>query len=212
MPLVRALCVWPWTTGRPEDVSSNTFHFNVTGTLLTEVTNIFTALNSFYGSAYGNDQRSPLIDHDAGFVRFYDMSEAEPRVPIDEFAFTALSGTAGTTALPPEAAMVVSVRAEIESGDNKRRRMGRTYLGPFSTQALSSGTGRPGSGFISNLVTAANNLLIASNTADPDWVWAIYSPTDGVARQVVEGYVNNEFDTQRRRGLVDTSRSAFDGT
>lgn len=212
MPTLRAICRWNWTTGRPEDVSVNVFHFINDGVRATVTPEIVAALNAFYDDALGNDQRSPLIDASGGSIKMYDLSEPEPRVPYFEDDLDTLSGSAGSTALPPEAAMVVSFRAAVTSGQNKRRRMGRIYLGPFSTQALSSGTGRPNTGFITNIVTAANGLLYTSKVNTTFWSWAVYSPTDDAAREIIEGYVNNEFDTQRRRGLPDTVRSPFDGT
>jgi hypothetical protein len=93
------------------------------------------------------------------------------------------------------------------SGTPQSRRRGRIYFGPFRTSGLNT-QGRPAAGLITSLVNAGDALLAASDAA-ANWQWVIWSPTTGLEVGVANGWVDDEFDTQRRRGRVPTARTTF---
>jgi hypothetical protein len=51
-------------------------------------------------------------------------------------------------------------------------------------------------------------MLTASN-AQGQWKWAVYSTVNMTGVNVAAGWVENAFDTQRRRGRIATIRSVF---
>jgi hypothetical protein len=49
----------------------------------------------------------------------------------------------------------------------------------------------------------------AAAIASASWDWVVYSPTDDAYHEVANGWVDNAWDTQRRRGYKPTSRTTF---
>jgi hypothetical protein len=193
-------------SGLAEDVVVNAWSFNTAGTKIeSEATAIVEALEDFYSAMV--TYRSSLLN---GFVtfKFYDRADAKPRVPWHQDVRNV--GTSDS-ALPPEVALVTSFKAAPVSGQPPARRRGRLFIGPLSQGALSNTTGRPTAGVLSALGLASFNLLSASEAAG-SWSWSIWSPTDNAAREVFEGWVDNEFDTQRRRGIRASERGAWGPT
>jgi hypothetical protein len=93
------------------------------------------------------------------------------------------------------------------SGQPQARKRGRIYLGPFDTTQLNA-DGRILPACQTTIRNAAQALLTASDVA-LDWSWAVYSPTNASGVIVDNGWVDNEWDTQRRRGRAATTRSTF---
>lgn len=72
-----------------------------------------------------------------------------------------------------------------------------------------------------DLVTAAaavgTTLLAAGDASSGAWTWCIYSPTTETQTAslassfipIVGGWVDNAWDTQRRRGLEPTTRTTW---
>lgn len=144
-----------------------------------------------------------------GVVKFYDRGDATPRVPwlVDTISFTPGAGIP----LPTEVAMCLSIAAAPVSGVAAARRRGRLYLGPWTADALGNATGQRGrpKTSLTDLVAAGAGALKDASDASGDWTWHIWSPTDGVGREVNNGWVDNAWDTQRRRGVDPTTRSTF---
>ena len=144
-------------------------------------------------------------------IRSYNLGEAEPRVPllnVNPTAFTPSSFTQAT-----EVALCLSFRQNPASGVNPRRTRGRIYIGPLGSAAavIETSTGRPtvsANGIVPTLDAAATDLL-ADSVASSTWDWAVYSPTNGTAVAVQSGWIDNAFDTQRRRGIAATTRTTF---
>jgi len=136
----------------------------------------------------------------------YDMTQPEPRVPVSDII--ASGSPDNTGCLPPEVSLCMSFQAPAVSGTPQARRRGRVYL-PFFKSSLNGNDGRPSSTIISTLVAAGTALLAASGDGITGPEWSVYSPTDNAAVAVTEGWVDNEWDTQRRRGRPYTSRTTF---
>lgn len=133
----------------------------------------------------------------------YDMADPEPRVPIWEVGWTFDAAPSGN-ALPTEVALCVSFQASKVSGSPQARRRGRLYLGPFEDAVNTDG--RPGSSFVTG---AANGLkAFAEDLAAGFCSLLVYSRVDEIGRTAINGWVDNAFDTQRRRGLDPTVKTA----
>lgn len=149
---------------------------------------------------------SPDVVQNGHFYKIYAMDDPEPRAPIEEGTWNFTSGLSGT-ALPAEVAICLSFQGDKISGVPQSRRRGRIYFGPLNTGAVSSG--RPSSSLITAVVLAGQGLLDAGQASLGDWNWAVYSGVNGGTADVTNGWCDNEFDTQRRRGRAWTSRTTF---
>lgn len=116
---------------------------------------------------------------------------------------------------PQEAAVCCSFHAsttdvleEDPTGRPAARRRGRFFFGPLASASENGSDGmvRVKAALIASLVTQMGNLA-GSPTDDVDMV--VWSRKDGVLRTVVGGHVDNEFDTQRRRGMKPSARTTW---
>lgn len=239
MPIVKVLVQMIGKSGDPKDRFVNTHHFNAAGADLLgdEVPAIFTALKNFYGqdteqvtNQQAAGQRNILDyigDHlQSGQVhqmKFYDLSEPAPRQPIFTGTFTKNDNAAAK--LPAEVAVVLSLKGDVPQGQNVQRGRGRIYLGPLNVRAMTedANDARVTVAFRQVIAKAAVRLNdeVAGNAT-----WVIHSagarevdPNNNNKRtgpllpainvNVDGGYVDDAFDTQRRRGVVNTSRNLW---
>lgn len=210
MSIIRAQVRLHHSSALPEDDAINTFHFQseVAGRSVSDDwTAIYNALTAFYGSidTYLSRELSGQPT-----VTIYDLSDAEPRVPTLELNMTGVSFPASDNALPEEVALCLSFQGVAVSGEPQARRRGRVFLGPINGSA-NTVDGRPTTSFLNAVATAAGVLVDISG---PSWV--VYSRTDdptpgvdSVAPLVNNGWIDNSFDTQRRRGQAPTARTTW---
>lgn len=198
----------------PEDDAINVWHFaDAVLDRSTHQARIQSALETFYSNSSGiGDKLASTLSGDVTFD-YYDLSEATPRVP---FANDTFNFTPGTDALPAEVSLCVSFQGTQVSGQPQARRRGRLYIGPLAVGTNLTVTGadvRPSTTLINDLVASADAVL----ETEPQVYWAVYSPTTDAQGGtladsmtiVTNGWVDNAFDTQRRRGAAATSRSTF---
>lgn len=207
MPLLRCMVVIPADTALSRDAVVNNYGIEVAGTADTSRDNIVTALRAFYEA--WNAQRAITMDWTNARVKAYDLAHEKPRSPVFDVSLGLLAGT-GTTALPHEVALCCSFQRIKGSGVNMRRGRGRVYLGPFAAIAADTATGRPNSTLITAVRNGAQGFLDASRTAN-DWEWQVISEASGVpiGTPVNNGWVDNAWDTQRRRGPDASTRVVF---
>lgn len=203
----------------PEDVIVNSWHFEGDDNTAFETDRarwddlapgLTSRLVTFYQSL-GVGWAQTLSGN--GEVKLYDFSDAKPRIPRyqEPFVFTP-----GTSAQPGEVALCLSFSAAAEAGANPARRRGRVFLGPLSassTVVMTEGAdARPPAAFRQSVIDAA--LVMATGVADAARL-AIFSPrtlalggtVDEAWNDAVNLWVDNAFDTQRRRGADATART-----
>jgi hypothetical protein len=156
----------------------------------------------------------------AGTIEVYDLHDLSPRIAIYSTAFTMLA-MGDADALPTECAICLSFQALPLSGVNQQRRRGRLFLGP-----LDQGVSSTAAGVVKVTDTALGTITVAANgvrtTGDTEtWQWSVFSPTtagippwseldlSNATSDVDNGWADNAFDTQRRRGTAATSRQTF---
>jgi len=198
--VIRSVVTIAHDTGLPEDSVVNVWHFQgATPFQASDLTAINNKLQSFYvalnGLFSGNLNGQPTVKH-------YFLEDAEPRVPRGTYTMSGV--TLGSLSLPEEVALCLSFQGVQVSGSPQARRRGRIFLGPLAQAVNNGGTGRPGSTDITTIKNAAIALKAASG---PPWV--VYSRVDDIGYTVNNGWVDNSFDTQRRRGLAATSRNVW---
>ncbi len=201
----------------PEDRIINVMHFegddNGTGPDRDRWDELAPGLASRLVTFY--QSRAPILAATlagTGTVKLYDFSDPKPRIPRYELAFTFVPAT---TAFPGEVALVISFEAASEPGVNMRRRRGRIYLGPLATGAASgtyTADVRPLASRMNETVSSFVTMATGSGGAAR---LAIFSPTtlssggsiDDAWNDAVNVWVDDAFDTQRRRGARATTRS-----
>jgi hypothetical protein len=207
---------WIRDNSIPADNVVNTLHFigeSGTTTRLEDAAVIAEAIDDAlqpietYMSSVLNGQR---------VLTFYDLNDPQPRAPLTTISQGYIVNT-GSQALPSEVALVLSFQATRVSGDPQARRRGRIYIGPLNQSAVatdSAGDARPASAFITAMTQVGS--LLANDVALADLPWAVFSPTALAAGEgdlawasVVDGWVDNAFDTQRRRGASATARTTW---
>lgn len=210
MPFFAVQVVTPTIDNLPENYATNVWH--------TEATD-FTSLALFMGAvqAFYEDitlVHSQWVRQNGHEIKAYNLADPIPRAPVITNTFDLPSQpTAGTE--PTEISCCLSFQAVAESGVPQSRRRGRIYI-PFFGVGTGNNDGYIDSGTVGVIVGAAQALLTLSNAAT-DWYWATYSPTivqqggtlGDAMRPVDNGWVDNEWDVQRRRGRIATARTTF---
>lgn len=158
---------------------------------------------------------------DAHLIQFYEMpgSRGPLGVAVDERATSMYNGGAGTE-IPAEVAMCLSFHgaydAVAEHGTAgarpKARWRNRVFLGPLTTQSIAT-DGTTKEVRVSNTaaddVTKACKHELLEHMLTSGWQWEVFSPTDWAWHDVVGGWCDNAYDTQRRRGVEATVRTTW---
>jgi len=221
---LRTICTFPHSTGLPEDAVVNTFSWigNHAGGRDSSASLIKTALDTFYAAV--KTYLSSQYSWNSGTYEHIDMSDAKPRVPFA--SQTAALGTLNTAAndFPSEVAWCCSMRGATGSGLNMKRRRGRIYLGPLQFNSLdlpiqgSATTDAVATAFAALKTVTQTKLAIYSpytHHAVPvgqnikDYPNEVPSLLDDSFVEVVAVWVDNAFDTQRRRGVKSTYRKTL---
>lgn len=218
-------------SGLPEDKVTNTFSFAVPDAATGVVTGlaIGEALEDVYSTTYsgfGNASIAKYLSRWlsrgtlASKVNVYDR--AAPGSPLLSYPWTLPAVLSGAgPELPQEVAVVASFHGDLSgvperSGSTRpaSRRRGRVFIGPLHVDALQEGAGggqpqTPQVNLIGAINSALNDLRDSAALAALDAVWEVYSEAAGAGYPVVGGYVDDAFDTQRRRGQAPTTRSVW---
>jgi len=191
------------TSNLAADAATNTFSFTA-DSASTMALGPLVQLENFYKSMVSIFPNT--IRQDDHLLKAYNRADPEPRAPIATrlFSFTAAPGGAP---LPPEVSLCLSFQALKLSGQPQARRRGRVYLGPLRQDRVGT-DGRPTAGLLTSALDAGTALL-ASSDASALWSWDIWSTVGAAGVLVDNGWCDNEFDTQRRRGRIATLRQTF---
>lgn len=222
MALYRATLVLPYLSGLPEDVATNTAWFASTepdapGFDMSEITARWkAAVDSMHlgaGPISGaNSAWASSLAGSEGHVSILRMVEPTPRDPY-VFPCTFTARTSGSN-LPSEVSLCGSFRAVNISGVPNARRRGRLYIGPFSSAALNaSGVSRPNSSLeaaVERFIEALSTPVLEDGEAITHRVYSSLETSSWPeGAEVNTGWVDNEWDTQRRRGNRSTGRNTF---
>lgn len=204
-------------SGLPEDVITNTYHFeddsgfSSDGGIAVNGPGLITRLETFYQTS-GVFWGGSLLG--TGRIRLYNWDDAKPRVPVLESTFTFVPST---QSLPGEVALVLSYRGSLIAGANAARRRGRVYLGTLNpaVAVVASSTAadpRPTDDTIKGVLSRAK---IMARGGAGSYRLAIYSPTTMAAGGSADDawtdaavlWCDNSFDTVRSRGAAATKRA-----
>lgn len=226
MPHVHVQVIFPYFTGLPRDVAINTFNFRVDALDLSTLDSVGGRLNEFYNDAAGASQTLAQhmglsITRNACKFKYYEIPTAYGPMgdPIREDTWTLDPAGTGIYPLPMEVAACCSMVGADASASSIpiRRRRGRIYLGPLNSLAIDTTLDNfpnLSTATRTNLAERANNLVGDNGVEGVDWVvwsragWAAGAGADAF-QTVRYGWVDNEFDTQRRREMDSTARTAW---
>lgn len=186
MPIFRFQVAAAADTVLPRDRIINTLWFNDRGPD-TDLHNLCQDLANIFGTFYYN---GPTREID---VRAYDDADT-PGPPSDRFTLN--TGAAPVSGSPREVALCLSFYA----GQNSARHRGRIYLPAFELGALGL---RPTNAQMDKVLNLGDQFS-GLGGADVDWI--VKSRKAGGGGTVTNTWVDDEWDTQRRRGLRSTTR------
>lgn len=227
----------PHSNGLPADTFENVQHLEVAGSdpAGQDIIDAMNAFRDFYITDPGA-QLNPLSEYisevvnrgaDACTILAYFTNDLSGDTvfgsPIGQLSFT-LPATSSTLQLPEEVAVVLSLHGDLTnvpvSQANpspppatirpQQRRRGRLYLGPLGQNAgtETAGSYRPNVSIRQDIGTAFEAYYSAIVGVTP-WVPAVWSKADEATHPITGGYVDDAWDTQRRRGLLPTLRTEF---
>jgi hypothetical protein len=128
-------------------------------------------------------------------IKVYDAKKAPPSYPL---ATASQSGTAPSSGMPREIALCLSYYAIF----NRPRYRGRLYLPAWwFTSVLQT---RPTGAIMTAALGFASSVLTKS--LPPGTFWTVWSKANGSDAQVTDVWCDDEWDTQRSRGMVATTR------
>jgi hypothetical protein len=201
-------------TNLPGDVVTNTWHFDPASPApLETIADLLTPrLGTLYSAIYTSTKpMGPYMLPNLAEVHWYDLSAPPPRAPYIVPMVNTI--TIGAGALPTEVACVLSFQADQVSGIPQARRRGRIFLGALGTSWMTGGTGAAFPVFtpahLTGIATALETFHANVQVDGADWT--VWSPTDGSASQVTNGWIDNSPDTQRRRSVDPTARTLWAG-
>jgi hypothetical protein len=203
MPFYNSQAIIKTADNVAANYATNTWHFEADD--VTALGSAHAALVTFYQAV--DTYFSNLVNVGAGGLEIvgYAFADAPPRAPVLRTLATLTVGSVNP--LPTEVSLCMSFQGTRQSGTPQARRRGRVYL-PFMAEDNNATDARPSTTIINGVVAAGAALLAASDSAGT-WSWLTYSGVAPGWSTVVDGWVDNEWDTQRRRGRRSTSRTTF---
>jgi len=190
----------------------NTFNFSSTAfaTYALHSASCANALVTFYATD-GGSGASSIGAYMAAWVsrgaeiRTYNRADAKPRVPlIYPLTLPAAHTPSTINVVPMDVCMCLSYHA---APPVTRRRRGRIYLGGIQSEWISAGAlgaapaFQTGVGSIGEKIKNYAVTLMGTNVG-----WVVYSTVNGSGAPIVGGYIDQEPDTQRRRGNTAPAR------
>jgi len=166
---------------------------------------IVTMLKDFYDDIASTLWSNSLAQN-GHEVKLYALPGYVPNYPYFEGVFNMAADPVGPE-LPSELAVCLSFQGARSAGFPQARRRGRLYIGPWGTGA--STLGRPTTTVMGQIATAAATLKSTAASISGTGGWAVWSVKDQAAVLVDNGWVDNAWDIQRRRGIDYTSRTTF---
>ena len=234
---IRATVTLNKVSGLPEDAAQNVFHFAVDELEGYDPEGIRDALINFYnGNTSGADTAladifSGTIDRGdfASKIDLYTVPDAPAALgsPAYSYEWGLLPEAVTLKPLPDECAMVLSMYSDLTGipentpggapgpvGDAHpaARRRGRLYLGPLSdncSDAVANGTTPPRLSSVARAVPAFSANRLCTESAALDNPWCVFSRTNWAMYPVIGGWIDNAFDTQRRRGPASSARTLW---
>lgn len=205
-----------------DDVVNTLYFFRASDATGAQLDQLGDDISNFYLTDSGT-QAAPLksyLAHDRDYgtnkcrVDFYLMPATPGRTgpPVRSRTFTL--GSPGTVQnLPQQDAVVLSFHGDLSGVTFPARHRGRIFLGPLNVTSMEEAAGGTAAQTVAALLQqdmgkAASHWL-GSVAAGHGNSWAVWSHTDWASHTVVGGWVDDRFDTQRRRLERTSGRTTY---
>lgn len=193
--LIRAQLSWQVGSMLPRDRFTNTVYFNHTLGLI-EGAPEWQTLADDLKTAVNGWSLSPT-NHELT-VKLYDMGDAQPRRP--KATSIIYPGACQEDNSPREIALCLS----FSTAKNVPKERGRIYLPRVKISNAAPGV-RPTS---TERAKAGDLATVFKNLGGTNVDWVINSQSGGGVHSVYKWWVDDEWDTVRKRGLKSTTRTA----
>lgn len=212
----QARCTLRSVNGVPADDCINTFAF--VADPLSDIQLLADAFANFWNSsstgqtnAVGEYINDSILRSDGLLVEIIQSPQTPPNPPIGGGIYD-LVASGSPVPVPQEVALCLSMHtANYLTSATPGRERGRVYVGPLNTLAEGDpGTNqvsRPTDIFMQDVVFGIN--AVYESLVLNDAFLAIWSRAAGTLSAVTGGWVDNEWDTQRRRGRPATGRTNY---
>lgn len=187
-------------SGLPKDASVNTFHIDRTSGL-PDFSDVMAHWKTFIGGQHG--LWGEVVRQNNHPFKVYNLADPEPRAPVFDDTWSFTTAPVGET-LPTEVSLCISYQAAKVSGEKQANKRGRIYLPPFDIQWTVDG--RPNSTMLEDLTTGFHTFI--DNLNGDGYYFVVYSRELEQTFVVEEVWVDNSWDTQRRRGQEPTLRQS----
>lgn len=204
MGVIKAQVTLKTDDANPENYVSNSFAIMGTDPLA-NVVGITDEIRDFY-NALSMTWYGATVAANGHTVKYYDMPGVKPNYPIAEHTFN-LTINPANAPLPTEIAVCLSFQGAKTPGFPQARRRGRIYLGPLAASV--NVDGRPNETFITHVCTAALAFKSGIEGLSGNEEWCVWSGTNETGVDITNGWVDNAFDVQRRRGLAPSIRQVW---
>lgn len=174
----------------PADRAVNTLYF--TGDLPSSDAN----WQTFLGAIITSFSSAGVLANSHFTATAYNMADSKPR-PI--LATRNQVGGGDIAPGPHEVALCMSYY----SARNLPSSRGRIYLGPLPGSVM--GAQQPNSAYVTAVLGIATAIHTAAGAAA--LVWSLHSVKENNYQAITNVWVDNAWDTQRRRGIAATTRS-----
>lgn len=208
MSIYRVQVRIPGVSNTSADIITNTWHIDGNGAGLISA---MQSIKAFYNTTAPGNSAALINYMSSGTITgnwravAYDLADPEPRTPVRDETWTVLVG--GGNPAPAECAVAFSYQGARLSGTPQARRRGRLFLGPWGTAQI-AGNGRV-SGLLQASIARCGKELITQSDAATDWSWVVWSPTDAAAVPILNGWVDDAWDTVRSRGPKPSARTLY---
>nr|CRY97333.1 hypothetical protein [uncultured prokaryote] len=212
---IKGSIIHRYLSGLDQDVSVSTF-YSAGDTSV----GVLTAFGTFITDLFQDDSvdsapsihqlMSGYVDRSATTLRLVSFNPATGKEDGEpsETPIT-MAAASNTTNLPQEVAFCLSYNGAFTS-TNKGRNRGRVFLGPWNN-GMNTGTSddpsRPSTGLAAAILGRAASFADDANGEGAQI--SLYSPTDGSLKLITDFSYDDEWDTQRRRGLKKTFRIVY---
>jgi len=215
----RVSVVFQRLSGLPHDEVVNNWYFDTAAHDVVSAAVIEAGLVAFYTALAGKLTNNILSSYN---FNWYNITTL-PSGPPWRVTPATIGGTMGSNPNPDQIAIVLSFHADLTgvpefsgTGPGSRpaqSRRGRIYIGPTDQTTLFVDTTHRRTVIQPTTVTAITAAASAFQLVCKDGGsvshWVVYSKALHTIHPVVGGFVDNEWDTQRRRGEPATTRTTW---
>lgn len=206
MSILRSQVILRTADNIPANFVTNTFYWESLADIQVTIPLYTAAVKVMYDDL--NPYFSTALSRTGHEVRTYLEDQPSPNYPVDTTVWDLASNLAGTP-LPSEVSVTSSFEADKVNGLSQASRRGRVYFGPLNTAAMTNG--RVNAATQTDFAQATVDYILNVMAIDSGQTYpVVWSRKLQSAARITTGWVDDAFDTQRRRGIEPSSRVTWD--